>query len=143
MTHHPEVREREFAALDIPADPPRPQPPSASAVLAAGATVKKLEDGFFSIAGATVDATGKLYFVDRHYQRIYSWSPAEGIEVVRDNPLDPVNLAFDKSGNLIVMSSSGPDATVYTSSQELQAKISRFWSPSLRSRIRTRLSFCP
>ena len=105
--------------------------------------MKKLEDGFFSIAGAAVDATGKLYFVDRHNQRIYSWSPAEGIEVVRDNPLDPVNLAFDKSGNLIVMSSSGPDATVYTFKPGTSAKISRFWSPSLRSRIRTRLSFCP
>jgi hypothetical protein len=114
MTHHLEVREREFALLDIPADPSQPTPPNASAVLAPGAAVKKLEDSFFSIACAAVDATGKLYFVDRHNQRIYSWSQAEGIEVVRDNPLDPVNLAFDKSGNLIVMSSAGPEATVYT-----------------------------
>lgn len=114
MTHHLEVREREFAVLDIPADPARLAPPDASAVLAAGTEVKKLEDGFFSISGAAVDAKGALYFVDHHNQRIYSWSEKEGLDVVRDNPLDPVNLAFDKSGNLIVVSSAGPESTVYT-----------------------------
>jgi sugar lactone lactonase YvrE len=114
VTHHLEVREREFAVLDIPANPAQPAPPAASAVLAPGATVKKLEDGFFSISGAAVDAKGTLYFVDHHNQRIYSWSEREGLSVVRDNPLDPVNLAFDKSGNLIVVSSAGPESTVYT-----------------------------
>ena len=76
--------------------------------------MKKLEDGFFSISGAAVDAAGKLYFVDHHNQRIYSWSEKEGLAVERDNPLDPVNLAFDKSGNLLVLSSAGPESTVYT-----------------------------
>lgn len=124
MTHHLEVREREFAGLDIPADPQRPQQSDASSVLEKGATVKKLEDGFFSISGAAVDAAGKLYFVDHHNQRIYGWSEKQGLTVERDNPLDPVNLAFDKSGNLIVVSSAGPESTVYTfkpgsSAQEL------------------------
>ncbi len=114
VTHHLEVREREFAVLDIPADPPQPALPDASAVLDPGATVKKLEDGFFSISGAAVDAAGDLYFVDRHNQRIYSWSQKGGLAVVRDNPLDPVNLAFDRSGNLLVVSSAGPEGTVYT-----------------------------
>jgi sugar lactone lactonase YvrE len=75
--------------------------------------VQKLEDGFFSISGAAVDAAGKLYFVDHHNQRIYSWSEKEGLAIERDNPLDPVNLAFDKSGNLLVVSSAGPESTVY------------------------------
>lgn len=114
VTHHLEVREREFAALDIPADPPTPPSPDASAVLSPGSTVKKLEDGFFSISGAAVDAAGKLYFVDHHNQRIYAWAQGEGLTIVRDNPLDPVNLAFDKSGNLLVLSSAGPESTVYT-----------------------------
>jgi sugar lactone lactonase YvrE len=114
VTHHLEVREREFAALDIPADPPQPPAVDASAVLVDGAAVKKLEDGFFSISGAAVDAAGKLYFVDHHNQRIYSWSEKQGLGIERDNPLDPVNLAFDKSGNLIVLSSAGPEGTVYT-----------------------------
>ena len=114
VTHHLEVREREFARLDIPADPPQPALPDASTILAPGASVKKLEDGFFSISGAAVDATGKLYFVDHHNQRIYSWTQREGLAVARNNPLDPVNLAFDKSGNLLVISSAGPEGTVYT-----------------------------
>jgi sugar lactone lactonase YvrE len=114
VTHHLEVREREFAALDIPADLPQPPVPNASAVLVNRAVVKKLEDGFFSISGAAVDAAGKLYFVDHHNQRIYSWSEKQGLGIERDNPLDPVNLAFDKSGNLIVFSSAGPEGTVYT-----------------------------
>ena len=114
LTHHLEVREREFAVLDIPAQPPAPAAPVASAVLAPGAKVEKLEDGFFSISGAAVDASGKLYFVDRHQQRIFAWSEAEGLTIVRDNPLDPVNLAFDKAGDLLVLSSAGPEGTVYS-----------------------------
>ena len=61
-----------------------------------------------------MDASGKLYFVDRHFQRIYGWSQAEGLTVERDNPLDLINLATDKSGNLLVQSSAGPAGTVYT-----------------------------
>ena len=113
MTHHLEVREREFASLDIPADPAHPLESDASAVLEKGTRLKKLEDGFFSISGAAVDAAGKLYFVDHHSQRIYGWSEGEGLTVERDNPLDPVNLAFDKSGDLLVLSSAGPEGTVY------------------------------
>jgi sugar lactone lactonase YvrE len=114
MTHHLEVREREFATLDISADARRPQQKDDSSVLEDGTTVKQLENGFFSISGAAVDAAGKLYFVDHHNQRIYGWSGKEGLTVERDNPLDPVNLAFDKSGNLLVVSSAGPEGTVYT-----------------------------
>jgi sugar lactone lactonase YvrE len=114
VTHHLEVREREFAVLDITGSPKRPVPPDASAVIAPGARVNKLEDGFFSISGAAVDADGKLYFVDHHNQRIYSWSENERLVIERDTPLDPVNLAFDRSGNLLVLSSAGPEGTVYT-----------------------------
>jgi hypothetical protein len=114
VTHHLEVREREFAVLDIPANPQRPPAPDESAALASGAKVEKLEDGFFSISGAAVDADGKIFFVDHHNQRIYSWSKKSGLNIERDNSLDPSNLAFDKSGNLLVLSSAGPEGTVYT-----------------------------
>jgi hypothetical protein len=113
-TRHLEVREREFAALDVLTNAQRPKVPNASAVIAPGESVKKLEGGFFSISGAAVDATGKLYFVDHHNQRIYGWSQRAGLTIERDNPLDPVNLAFDKSGNLLVLSSAGTESTVYT-----------------------------
>ncbi len=112
VTHHLQAREREFAVLDIEGNPIEPPPPAA--ILSPSDKVEKLEDGFFSISGAAVDANGKLYFVDHHEQRIYGWSQNEGLTIERDNPLDPVNLAFDKSGNLIVLSSAGPEGTVYT-----------------------------
>ncbi len=113
MTRHLVVREREFAVLDIPAEPVTPAPADASAVIEPGSKVQKLEDGFYSISGAAVDASGKLYFVDHHEQRIYGWSAAEGLTIERDNPLDPVSLAFDKSGDMLVLSSAGPEGTVY------------------------------
>jgi hypothetical protein len=114
ITHHIETRERLFAVLDIPVAPPAPVAGDASAVLEPGLKVRKVEDGFYSISGAAVDASGKLYFVDRHEQRIYGWSAAEGLTIERDNPLDPVNLAFDKTGDLLVLSSSGPESAVYS-----------------------------
>ncbi|MBT9330590.1 SMP-30/gluconolactonase/LRE family protein [Acidipila sp. 4G-K13] len=113
MTHHLEVRERRFAVLDVPASPAVPPAPDASAVLAPDSRVRKLEDGFYSISGAAVDAAGKLYFVDHHQQRIYGWSADEGLTIERDNPLDPVNLAFDKAGDMLVLSSAGAEGTVY------------------------------
>ena len=100
-----QVREREFAVLDVPGTPPLPaQGPPA---------VQTLHEGFYSIAGAAVDAKGKLYFVDRKFQTIYGWSKGEGLTIERDDALDPVNLAFDKSGNLMVLSSDGARGTVY------------------------------
>ena len=113
MTHHLETREREFASLDISAQPSLPKQADESAVLAPGEKVRKLEDGFFSIAGAAVDGTGKLYFVDRHQQRIYGWSAQQGLTVERDNALDPVNLAVTNSGDLLVLSAAGQRSTVY------------------------------
>jgi len=108
LTHKQEVREHEFAVLDIgPATAANAPPPAPS-------NVHKLEGDFYSIAGAAVDAKGKLYFVDRRFNRIYSWSKEGGLAVVRDAPLDPVNLAIDKSGAIMVLSSSGPEGTVYS-----------------------------
>ncbi len=111
ITRRQEVREREFARLDVP-------PAVTSAALASAipvsTDVKKLADGFYSIAGGAVDAHGKLYFIDRHFQRIHGWTKAEGLSIVADAPLDPVNLAVDRSGHLLVLSSAGRDATVYS-----------------------------
>ena len=111
MTGQREVREREFARLDVPAVP---APAAAASAVPVSPGVRKLADGFYSIAGATVDAKGKLYFVDRQFHRIHGWSQAEGLSIVADAPLDPVNLAIDRSGRLMVLSSAGRDTTVYS-----------------------------
>ncbi|HMF77593.1 MAG TPA: SMP-30/gluconolactonase/LRE family protein, partial [Bryobacteraceae bacterium] len=105
-TRHAVVRDREFAWLDVPG---KPAPPHR------GLPVEKLSTGFFNISGGAVDASGDLYFVDAHWQRIYKWSTAtKQLRILRDNPLDPVNLMFDKAGDLIVVSSGGKDESVYS-----------------------------
>jgi polygalacturonase len=111
ITNGIETREHEFAALDIGMTSVLPPPGDASAVVAG--KVEKLVDGFHSISGAAVDARGKLYFIDRWQQRIFGWAPQEGLTIERDNTLDGINLTLDKSGNIIVQSSAGPDGTVY------------------------------
>jgi hypothetical protein len=101
-----EVREREFAVLDVTN---APGPAAAS-----DGKARKLETGFWSISGAAVGADGALYFVEKRFQRIYRWTEARGLEVIRDQALDPVNLAVDRSGKLLVLSSYGPEGSVYS-----------------------------
>jgi sugar lactone lactonase YvrE len=103
------LREREFAKLDIGAVD-RKIPAASPGIV----KVEKLEDGFWSISGAAVDGQGALHFIDRRFQRIHRWSEGRGLEIVRDNALDPVNLAIDASGKLLVLSSLGPKAGVYS-----------------------------
>jgi hypothetical protein len=86
-TRHAVVRDREFAWLDLPGKVTPPAP----------SRVEKLAGDFFNASGGTVDAAGDLYFVDAHRQRIYKWSAAtKQLRIIRDNPLDPVNLVRRK-----------------------------------------------
>jgi len=114
QTHNVELRQREFAWLDVSGNAPEVHQRKRSPVLAEGATVEKLASGFFDISGGAVDSSGNLYFVDAKRQTIYRWSVAtRQLSKVRDNPLDPVQLAFDKSGNLLVISYAGK-GTIYS-----------------------------
>jgi sugar lactone lactonase YvrE len=106
-----EVREREFAKLDVSAAPTAVATASAIPVTPG---VTKLADGFYSIGGGATDSKGKLYFIDRFFNRIHGWSRSEGLTILTDAPIDPVNLAVDKSDNLLVQSSAGRDGTVYS-----------------------------
>ena len=114
-TQNAEVRDREFAFLNVTGERTRPQTQRPSPVVAPGAKVEKLAGGFYNISGGAVDSAGRLYFVDPHWHRIYRWTPeTKALTIVRDNPLDPVNLAFDKAGNLIVVSAGGSGMAVYS-----------------------------
>lgn len=67
--------------------------------------VKKLAGGFFNISGGAVGPRGEFYFVDAHWQRIHKWDPvARQVGIVSDAPLQPINLAVDQAGNLMVIS---------------------------------------
>jgi hypothetical protein len=75
QTLHAEVRDREFAWLDIDDDKPIPQNarrmPTSSKRCAGRAPRHRL----LQYLRRRVDAAGQLYFVDAHFQRIYRWSP--------------------------------------------------------------------
>jgi sugar lactone lactonase YvrE len=108
VTHKLDVREHEFAVLDVPA-----QIETIAQHGLPAERVTRLEGGFHAISGAAVDGQGKLYFVERRFHRIWAWSKERGLEMVRDHPTDPVNLAVDASGNVMVLSMDGPESTVY------------------------------
>jgi len=113
QTHKVEIRQREFAWLTVSGEAPQIHPASPAPVLAEGTQVQKLAGGFFNISGGAVDSSGDFYFVDARWQMIYRWSSSSRqLSIVRDNPLDPVQLAVDKSGNLLVISYAGK-GTVY------------------------------
>ncbi|MHB1936289.1 MAG: glycosyl hydrolase family 28-related protein [Acidobacteriaceae bacterium] len=114
QTYDAQVRYNELASLSISGRKPEPRKQSPAPVLAQGAKLEKLRGGFFTISGAAVDAQGRPYFIDTHWQRIYRWSPeTRDLKIIRDNSLQPTQLAFDQAGNLIVVSYAGK-GTVYT-----------------------------
>jgi sugar lactone lactonase YvrE len=113
QTHNVEVRQHEFAWLDISGRAPRSQPVKPSAVAARGAKLEKLAGGFFNISGGVAGPRGDFYFVDAHWQRIYRWDvSSRQLSTVSDYPLEPINLAVDQAGNLMVISYAG-SGTVY------------------------------
>jgi sugar lactone lactonase YvrE len=103
-----EIRQREFAWLDLPGRASKPAPPVPSQVMEAGAKVTRIAGGFFNISGGFPGPDGDFYFVDARWQKIYRWmNSRRRLSVVSDFPVEPVNLAVDRAGNLIVVSYAG------------------------------------
>ena len=101
-------RELEMAALTIP-----DLSLTAAAASPAHISAALLSTGFFNASSAAIDSHGRLYFVDSVKQSIYRYLPAERrLEVVQDSPIDPGNIFFDRSDNLMVVSYAGK-GTVY------------------------------
>ena len=114
QTHNVQLRQREFAWLDVSGRPPKRPSASRSSVLARGARVEKLAGGFFNISGGVAGPKGEFYFVDAHWNRIYCWdSVSRQISTASDFPIQPVNLAIDRAGVLLVVSYGGKGA-LYT-----------------------------
>jgi sugar lactone lactonase YvrE len=110
QTHDIELRQHEFAWLDLSDQVTRPRYAALSPLVARGAKMEKLADGFFNISGGAVGPHGDFYFVDSHWQRIYRWdSLSRQLSTISDYPLEPVNLAVDQAGNLMVISYAGDD----------------------------------
>jgi hypothetical protein len=134
VTRGGDVREREFAVLDIT---------DATTATPATTTIapdSRLADGFYSIGGGAVDAGGKLYFIDRQNQRIHRWSETGRLSVVADAPLDAVNLAVDASGTLMVLSSDGPEGTVYAIDPDTPNAVRPIVPTAVRDRSQARVA---
>jgi sugar lactone lactonase YvrE len=106
-----EVREREFAVFDFPLNA---APPASTALAVQDSSVRKVWGGFDAISGAAAGPDGTLYFIDHRQQRIFAWSEARGLVVLRHDHADAANLAVDTSGHLLVQSSAGQEGTVYS-----------------------------
>lgn len=72
-----------------------------SPVIAPGATVQKLADGFSFTEGPTSDAAGNVYFTDQPNNRILKWS-VDGKLTTFLQPAGRANgMCFDRQGQLI------------------------------------------
>ncbi len=113
-----QLRQREFAWLDFSSRPSPGGPTPRSSVLARGAGVEKLAGGFFNVSGGAAGPQNDFYFVDAHWNRVYRWDhSSRRLSTVSDFPLEPVNLAVDKAGHVLVVSYSGK-GVVYTLQSE-------------------------
>ena len=98
-----EVRDPEFAVLDFP-----PATPPALQATVPAERVAKLADGFQNISGAAAAPNGDVYFADPRENRVYRWSHESArVEHVIDVAERPEQLAFDRSGNLLIIAYEG------------------------------------
>lgn len=73
-------------------------------IIADGATVQKLADGFSFTEGPAVDKKGDVYFTDQPNDKIYKWSADGGLSVFHDNTGRANGMYFDKQGYLLACS---------------------------------------
>ncbi|HET7534969.1 MAG TPA: glycosyl hydrolase family 28-related protein, partial [Candidatus Didemnitutus sp.] len=99
QTHGIEIRSREIASLQISGNAP--------ARSASDATLTKLAGGFTNIDGLIADRSGGVYFVDHAKSQIHQWSEKTGLTLATDSIPQPVALALDRSGDLLVVSRHG------------------------------------
>lgn len=72
-----------------------------SDLIAEGATVVKLADGFVFTEGPAVAPDGNVFFSDVRGNTIYKWTVGEGLSTFRENSGNSNGLFFDSEGNLL------------------------------------------
>jgi sugar lactone lactonase YvrE len=111
QTHGVEIRAREIARLWIEGGARAPrglsEKPARGADSAFAGPVEKVATGFTNIDGMVADGSGGVYFVDQATSRIHHWSAAAGLTLTTDAIPQPVALALDRSGHLLVVSRHG------------------------------------
>jgi gluconolactonase len=76
-------------------------------VVAEGAKVEKLADGFRFTEGPAADAKGNIFFTDIPNNRIHKWSLDGKLSTFRENSGGANGLYFDKKGNLLACEGGG------------------------------------
>ncbi|UCC96990.1 MAG: SMP-30/gluconolactonase/LRE family protein [Phycisphaerales bacterium] len=74
-----------------------------ASIIAPGAQVEKLADGFSFTEGPAVDAQGNVFFTDQPNNRIHKWSVEGGgkLSTWHENPGRANGLYFDRKGKLL------------------------------------------
>lgn len=72
-----------------------------TALVAPGASVEKLADGFRFTEGPAVDAKGNVYFTDQPNDRILLWSTEGELSVFMENTGRANGMYFDREGKLL------------------------------------------
>ena len=75
-----------------------------SNIIAKGAKVEKLADGFLFTEGPAVDKKGNVYFTDQPNNRILKWSVDNKLSVFLESSGRANGTYFDKDGNLLTCS---------------------------------------
>ena len=129
---HARNRELEIAVLNIPAH----DLPAAGTGHAIEA--HRLATGFFNASSPAVAPDGQLYFVDTMKQHIYRYTPATSwLEIIRDAPIDPANIFFDKAGDLMIVSYIGNGTVYATKPDEPQTELQLLTPGSAASHVGT------
>lgn len=121
---HFEIRQHEFAWLDMSGRAQTLADPRPAPVIADGAKVEKLAGGFYNISGGAAGADD-FYFVDAHSNRVYRWNISSRQLSMLTNAaaLSPVNLALDKSGNVMIVSYNNDEAVYTLDAQEHESTL--------------------
>jgi len=77
------------------------KPKSVSDLLAPGAVVQKLADGFGFTEGPAADADGNVYFTDQPNNKIWKWGIDSALTVFHDSPERANGMFFDLNGDLL------------------------------------------
>ena len=87
-------------------------PDDTESVVADGAEITLVADGFQFAEGPAADDKGHLYFSDITANRIYAWSESDGLSVFRENSGGANGLFLDYLGNLLVCEGDAKQVSV-------------------------------
>lgn len=105
---------------------------SISDLVADGATVKKLADGFRFTEGPAWDGQGSLYFSDIPNERILKWTDGK-LSVFREQSGRANGLYFDAGGNLVMCEGGSRQLTRSSMSGEITVLASTYEGRKLNS----------